>query len=154
MSAEREALEAIVEVVLAFAGEMTTWERRMSARSRLENGDFVRDTLVAEAVAALPYDAVLNEYFPIFEKYCTGRQRTHGGFPSSWSRQGTYTGASPDTVFRSELEHADRACVYVRAGQFPDKRFKFALFRQREGWRIDHAYWGRSDDGPWERAIL
>jgi hypothetical protein len=154
MSAEGVQLESVIELVLAFAAEMNTWERRISARSRLENGNFVRDTRLAEAVASLPYDAVLSEYYPIFKKYCTGRERTHGGFPSSWSREGTYRGASRDAVFRSEFEHPDRACVYMRAGQFPDNRFKFVLFRKREGWRIDNAYWGRSDDGPWERAVL
>jgi hypothetical protein len=147
-------LAAAVDVVIAFANEMNMWERRMNVRSRLENGDFVRDRLMAEAVGALAYDAVLNEYYPIFRKYCTSRKRTYGGFPSSWSRDGKYKGASPETVFRCEREQPKRACVYVRAGHFPNSRFKFVLFLRNDGWLIDNAYWAYSEDRPWARAHL
>lgn len=154
MTANSDPLEAAVDVVIAFATEMNTWERRMNARSRMANGDLVRDKLLAEAVASLSYDEVFNEYHFVFQKYCTQRERTHAGLPTSWSRDGKYKGTSHDTVFRSDLESPDRACVYVRGGDFPDNRFKFVLFRKGDGWRIDNAYSGSSDDGPWERHSL
>src|SRR4051794_27144367 len=120
MVALDEQSEPAVNIVVAFTTEMNAWERRMHARSRLENGQLVRDTIVADAVASLTYDAVLNEYYVIFRRYCTHRERIYGGFPSSWSRDGKYKGAARSAVFRSELEISDKASVYLRAGDFPD----------------------------------
>ena len=149
-----DGLDDAASVVVAFTTEMNAWERRMNARSRLENGQFVRDAALSAAVAGLPYDGVMNEYYTVFQKHCTDRKRIQGGHPHSWSPDGTYAGASREAVYRCELAGRARAHVFIRAGQFPDQRFQFVLFLKAGGWRIDNAFSGSSDDGPWDRALI
>jgi hypothetical protein len=146
-------LEAAVSVVLAFTREMNAWETRMFLKDRIHNGQFVpeRD---AQRVADASYEEIRNEYFAIFQRHCTRRERTYGGFPSGWSKGGQYAGVQRETVLGAALVGPRRAELIAKGGLFPNNSFKFVLFRTPDGWRIDNAFWSGPGPDAWERHHL
>tara|TARA_B100000686_G_C16096230_1_gene621000 strand:+ start:44 stop:337 length:294 start_codon:yes stop_codon:yes gene_type:complete len=94
------------------------------------------------------------EYYVHFEKYCTDRKRSYGGFPSSWAKGGSYAGVSAESVVEVSQPKPKRIEVICKGGIFPDMQFKFVLFKKSSGWLIDNAYARTGETGKWDRHYL
>lgn len=153
MNLSHEEIESATTVVLSFTHEMNIWETRMYYKSRIENGEFVSETNTKLVIAA-SYEDIKNEYYDVFNRHCTQRKRTYGGFPSGWSKGGQYAGIDKDAVLEVKISNPSQAEVIVKGGQFPENRFKFVLFKKYDEWKIDNAFWNDSEFGKWERHHL
>ncbi len=153
MNPLHEEIECATTVVLSFIYEMNIWEMRMYYKSRIENGEFVSERN-AKLVIAASYEDIENEYYDVFNRHCTQRKRTYSGFPGGWSKGGQYVGIDKGAVLEVNISKPSQAEVIVKGGQFPDNRYKFVLFKKRDGWKIDNAFWSGSASGKWERHHL
>jgi hypothetical protein len=145
-------LEEAIRLVLAFTSTMNDWETRRYYRSRADAGYFTAasDAMRAGGATAEELD---REYEVILERHCTSRPRTHGGFPSSWSKGGQYVGVDEGSVLEARRPHRNRIEIICKGGMFPEQQYKFVVFRKKQRWLIDNVL-ARSGDEAWRRSYL
>jgi len=112
----------------------------MHYRSRVDHGYEFTAEKDARLAGPLSADELNEEYYVHFKKHCTDRKRSYGGFPSLGAKPPTYDGISAESVVEVSQPKPKRIEVVCIGGQFPDKQFKFVLFKKSSGWLIDNAY--------------
>ena len=153
MTTQDEAgVQEAVKVVLSFTSTMNEWETRRYYRSRADTG-YITEASDSERAGDLTAEELDSEYFVIFQKHCTKRKRTYGGFPHSWTKGGAYAGVAESTVLETRVLHPGRIEIVCKGGPFPDQHYKFVVFKKKEGWRIDSVL-SRSGSEEWDRCPL
>jgi len=131
---------------------MNDWETRRYYRSRADAGYSTAPSDATRAGGATA-DELDEEYHVIFGRHCTGRPRTYGGFPSSWSKGGKYAGVDEGSVLEAKRVHRNRIEIVCIGGVFPEQQYKFVVFRNKREWLIDSAL-SRVGDEEWQRSHL
>ena len=149
--AEADVQEA-VKVVLSFTSAMNDWETRRYYRSRADAGYYTASS-DAKLAGGLTAGELDSEYHVIFERHCTKRKRTYGGFPGSWTQGGQYAGVVASTVLETNRVQPKRIEVVCRGGMLPDHQYRFVVFKKGDRWLIDNVF-TRVGDETWQRWQL
>ena len=145
-------LERAVALVLSYTSAMNDLETRRYYRSRADAGYFTSESDEERTGGATAAELEV-EYRVIFEKHCTNRPRTYGGFLNAWSRGGRYVGVDEDSVTEAQRITPTRIEIVCSGGPFPQQQYKFAIFKKKDRWLIDNIL-TRSGDEGWQRWQL
>lgn len=142
--------ENAIKIVLDFTSEMNAWEQQCHYRKRYEHGyEFTKEKDLRLG-GDKPLENLLKEYYPIFEKYCTQRERKYGGQPYSFGNR--YMGIDEESILEVNIVNPKTIEVICQEKGRRDTKYKFVLFKRSEEWLIDNAYW--EDNNKWERHHL
>jgi len=141
-----------LEVVLSFVEEMNDWEHKMYLVDRVESGGVLNHQADQSLLPNVSAEEFKKEYYVVFNKHCTEKQRKYGGFPSGWSRHGQYQGATKDTVVSINEVNNKRAEVIIKGGLFPENYFLFVVLYKGGAWLIDSAK--TCESGHWDVHYL
>ena len=93
-------------------------------------------------------------YLPIFETYCSDKQRVYGGQANSFGYPTKYDGIEMFVQQEVTLKNSNRAEVYFRTQNSFEAEYLFVLVRKKGLWRIDSAKVRWYNETKWDSMIL
>ena len=140
-NSDNELKSYLGSLVLEYASQMNEIEKDIFDKSEVEpKKDFFLE--------------FKQRYLPVFETYCSDKQRVYGGQANSFGYPTKYDGIEMFVQQEVTLKNSNRAEVYFRTENSFEAEYLFVLERKKGLWRIDNAKVRWYNETKWDSMIL
>lgn len=140
-NSESELKSYLSSLVLEYASKMNEIEKNIFEKSEIEpKKDFFLE--------------FKQRYLPVFETYCSDKQRVYGGQANSFGSPTKYDGIEMFVQQEVTLKNSNRAEVYFRTENCDKAEYLFVLVRKKGLWRIDSVKRCWYNKNNWRSVIL
>ena len=138
---ENELKIYLRDFVLDYASQMNEIENEICRREEAEPAtDF--------------FPEFKQRYLPVFEAYCSDKQRSYGGQANSYGSPSKFDSVENFVEYTVELKNKNRAEVYFKTANDEDAEYLFVLLRKSNFWRIDSYKDRWYEEEKWNTRIL
>ncbi len=138
---EKELKEYLEQMVLEYASQMNELELKyIEIDGRNPDMDII--------------SAYRKEYFPIFEKYCTDKERICGGKGSGFGSPPRYDSIENPVESNVEVKTESSAEVYFKTNNRFKAEYLFVVLKESGEWKIDAAKYKRYEKEKWDTLCL